>query len=148
MPRVRAARDESPETRLITSHLRLGWWSLALFATLGLVLELLHGLKIGAYLEAANETRRLLWTLAHAHGTLLGLVHLAYAFTVRTGAIAASRLGSSSLALRLASVFLPGGFFLGGIQFYAGDPGWGVALVPVGAVLAIYAAVVPARAAA
>ena len=48
----------------------------------------------------------------------------------------------SSSALIGASLLLPGGFFLGGIRFYAGDPGVGVALVPIGAVLMIYAAVV------
>jgi len=42
-------------------------------------------------------------------------------------------------------VVLPAGFFLGGIRFYAGDPGVGVALVPIGAVLLIYGAVVVAR---
>lgn len=143
---MRGARDEtSPDLTLIARHLRFGWWSVALFATFGLCLELLHGLKLGAYLEAENETRRLLWTLAHAHGTLLGLLHLGFAYTVGATTGAVARLGSASLSLRLASVLLPGGFFLGGVQFYAGDPGWGVVLVPVGAVLTIYAAVVTAR---
>ncbi|HEY8174006.1 MAG TPA: hypothetical protein VIH21_13040, partial [Dehalococcoidia bacterium] len=56
-------------------HLRFGWWSLFVFATLGLTLEALHGFKVRAYLDVSNDTRRLMWTLAHAHGTLLGLVH-------------------------------------------------------------------------
>ena len=38
-----------------------------------------------------------------------------------------------------ASVLLPGGFFLGGVVFYAGDPGIGVLLVPAGAALLLYA---------
>ena len=38
--------------------------------------------------------RRLMWTLAHAHGTLLGLVHIAFAVTVRMGNTGRSRLVS------------------------------------------------------
>lgn len=49
-------------------HLRFGWWSLLFFLTFGLGLETLHGLKVGWYLDVENETRRLMWTLAHAHG--------------------------------------------------------------------------------
>lgn len=146
-PRVRGPREESVADPLtVTRHVRFGWWSLALFATLGLVLETLHGFKIGLYLDASNDTRRLMWTLAHAHGTLLSLVHLIFALTVKTLGIAPARLGASSPALVVASVCLPGGFFLGGVQIYSGDPGIGVALVPIGAVLTIYAAVVIARA--
>lgn len=130
---------------LIGRHLRIGWWSLAAFGLLGLVLETLHGFKVGAYLDASNETRRLMWTLAHAHGTLLGLVHLGFAATIRVSALDTGRLGAASTALMGASVLLPGGFFLGGVPFYAGDPGVGIALVPIGAALAIYAAASVAR---
>ncbi|MBM3770941.1 MAG: hypothetical protein FJW27_06570 [Acidimicrobiia bacterium] len=140
-----AKEDTHSDPLLIARHLRFGWWSLALFATLGFALELLHGFKIGLYLDVGNETRRLMWTLAHAHGTLLSLIHLFFALTVRASDLPSARLGRSSSALVAASVLLPGGFFLGGVQFYAGDPGVGVALVPIGAVLAIYAAVVTAR---
>jgi len=38
-----------------------------------------------------------------------------------------------SRCLVLASLLLPGGFFLGGIQVYDADPGIGVWLVPLGA---------------
>src|SRR5207245_9394239 len=64
-------------------HLRIGWWSLLVFATLGLVLESLHGFKVRAYLDVSNETRRLMWTLAHAHGTLLGVVNVLFGLTLR-----------------------------------------------------------------
>jgi hypothetical protein len=141
------APKASPRTEdpLINRHLRFGWWSLAVFGTLGLVLETLHGFKIGAYLDVSNETRRLMWTLAHAHGTLLGLVHLCFALTVRQANLDVTRLGRASRCLIAASLLLPGGFFLGGIRFYAGDPGVGVALVPLGAALAIFAMVSVAR---
>ena len=121
-------------------HLRVGWWSLLLFATLGLVLESLHGFKVRAYLDVSNDTRRLMWTLAHAHGTLLAVIHIVFGLTLRGGlapAPANERLISTSLIA--ASVLLPGGFFLGGVVFYAGDPGVGVLLVPVGGVLLLYA---------
>jgi hypothetical protein len=121
-------------------HLRFGWWSLLLFATLGLVLESLHGFKVRAYLDVSNETRRLMWTLAHAHGTLLAVIHIVFGLTLRGGsapALANPRLISTSLYA--ASVLLPGGFFLGGVVFYAGDPGVGVLLVPAGAALLLFA---------
>lgn len=66
----------------IRRHLAFGWWSLLLFLSLGIVLEALHGLKISWYLNVGMETRRLLWRLAHAHGTMLSLVHLAFASTL------------------------------------------------------------------
>ena len=124
-------------------HLRFGWWSLLVFAAAGLGLETLHGFKVAAYLDVSNETRRLMWTLAHAHGTLLSLVHAAFAFTcfafpTRPGRGAARRIASALLIA--SSVLLPGGFFLGGTFVYEGDPGLGVWLVPLGA-LALFLAV-------
>jgi hypothetical protein len=38
-----------------------------------------------------------------------------------------------------ASILLPVGFFLGGVQFYGGDPGLGVLVVPIGAILLLAA---------
>src|SRR2546421_12550625 len=115
-------------------HLRIGWWALLLFLTMGLALEVLHAFKVEAYLKVSNETRRLMWTLAHAHGTLLGLVNLAFGFTVKSAALDPSALNvrAISSALIAASVLLPGGFFLGGIAFYGGEPGLGVLLGPFG----------------
>lgn len=134
---------------LARRHLRFGWWSLFVFATVGLVLESLHGFKAGAYLNVGNETRRLMWTLGHAHGSMLALVHVAWAFTLR--ALPDVHLSNASLASRAlmaSSVLLPGGFFLGGAVFYGGDPGLGILLVPVGAVCLLYAVASTARAAA
>jgi hypothetical protein len=116
-------------------HLRFGWWSLLFFTMLGLMLELLHGFKVSAYLDASNETRRLMWTLAHAHGTLLSLVHVIFGLSVRVAPdMNARNHPLISSCLIGASLLLPGGFFLGGVVFYGGDPGVGVLLVPVGAV--------------
>src|SRR5207302_5676038 len=57
-------------------NLRFGWWSLLVFLSLGGLLETLHGFKIGWYVDVGNEMRRLMFTLAHAHGTALALVNL------------------------------------------------------------------------
>jgi hypothetical protein len=121
---------------LAKRHLRFGWWTLLIFLTLGLGLEALHGFKVGMYLKSSNETRRLMWTLAHAHGTLLGLVNLAFAFTIRLlPEWAAKERGLASLCFRGATFLLPAGFFLGGTFIHGGDPGLGVLLVPAGGLL-------------
>lgn len=127
----------------IRRHLLLGWAAVAVFAVAGLVLEALHGLKVGAYLDVEASTRRHMWTLAHAHGTLLGLVHLAAAATLRARPSIVGRPAAvaASVALGAALVLIPGGFFLGGLWIFAGDPGLGILLVPVGGVALVFGAV-------
>jgi hypothetical protein len=128
-------------------HLRFGWWSLLLFATIGLVLESLHGFKVRAYLDVSNDTRRLMWTLAHAHGTLLAVINILFGLTLRVATPAAMpRTRRMSGALIAAGLLLPAGFFLGGVAFYDGDPGPGVLLVPIGGVLLLLAVFSIARA--
>jgi hypothetical protein len=139
LPSVRirgvASADDLP-LMLARRHLRFGWWSLLAFAAFGLVLETLHGFKVGAYLDVSSETRRLMWTLAHAHGVLIGAVHVLFALSLRTAPeLGGPRLPHASRALIGASLLLPGGFLLAGVRVYAGDPGLGILLVPVGAVL-------------
>jgi len=127
-------------------HLRFGWWSLLVFAAFGLTLEALHGFKVRAYLDASNDTRRLMWTLAHAHGTALAIIHVVFGLMLRVAPDTTARnVSTISTALIAASVLLPGGFFLGGITFYAGDPGIGVALVPAGAASLLYGVFAIAR---
>ena len=134
------------ETDYARRHVRFGWWSLAAFATLGLVLETLHGFKVPAYLDVSNDTRRLTWTLAHAHGTLLSVVHVVFGMSVRIfPEMGAGSRSVVSRCLIAASILLPGGFFLGGFGFYGGDPGVGIFLVPVGAASLIVAVLVLAR---
>ena len=126
-------------------HLRFGWWSLLGFLTLGAVLETLHGFKLGWYVDVANETRRLLWTLAHAHGTLLSLVHVAFGLSVRvTPEWSEQRRDLASRGLVGASILIPGGFFLGGLFIHSGDPGLGILLLPIGAVLLFVAVLLTA----
>lgn len=121
---------------LARAHLRFGWIALLVFATLGLVLEAAHAWKSSAYLGVGNEMRRLMWTLAHAHGIGLSFLHFGFAGTLKlVFETTAPRLDLAGRFLRWATVLLPGGFFLGGVTTYAGDPGVGVWLAPVGALL-------------
>lgn len=132
----------------VRRHLRIGWWSVFVFLMIGLALELLLGFKVGWYVTASSSTRRLLFTLAHAHGTLLGLLHVAFAWSVQQ--LPEWEPGRRALAancLVAAGVLIPGGFFLGGVWIYAGDPGLGIVLVPVGALLLGLAVFLTARAA-
>ena len=130
-------------------HLQIGWWSMLVFAMLGLVLESLHGFKVRFYLDVSNDTRRLMWTLAHAHGTLIGAVNVLFGLTLRVSpSIAEARQQALSKLLIGATILLPLGFFLGGISFYAGDPGLGILLLPVGAMLLLAALYLIARASA
>lgn len=135
------------QTSLVRRHLLIGWWGLALFVFLGLVLETMHGLKLNFYLDVRNETRRLMWTLAHAHGTLLSLVHIAWAAslaaTVSNDATPPGPLVFWGLTAGWALV--PLGFFSGGLWIYGGDPGVGVLLVPVGALLLLTGVLAAAR---
>ena len=129
---------------LIRKHLRIGYLGLAVFLTLGAVLEALHGFKVGFYLDADHETRRLMWRLAHAHGTLLSMLHVLYALTVRAVPGAARPLASSTLTASL--LLIPGGFFAGGVAVAGGDPNLAVLLVPAGFVALLVSVVVTARA--
>ena len=141
------AQRPRPDVDYAVRHLRFGWWSLLVFLSVGFVLELLHGFKAGFYLDVTNETRRLMWTLAHAHGALLGLVHIAWALCQRVfPALEDRNRRMVSLCLMGASVLLPGGFFAGGIQLYGADPGLGIAAVPAGAACLATAVFLTARA--
>lgn len=111
-------------------HLLFAWWSLLFFLTLGIALEGMHGLKIGWYLDVANSTRRLMWTLGHAHGALLALVNIAYAVTLPRFPDAGGKTASQWLIA--GSLLMPVGFLLGGIITYGGDPNPGIALVAIG----------------
>lgn len=124
------------QSTYVRRHLRFGWWWLLLSLTLGIVLEGFHGFKVAWYSDVSNETRRLLWRLAHAHGTFLALVNIAFAATLymRPGKNGRGR-GLASASLIGAAVALPGGFFLGGMVIYGGDPGLGIFVLPIGAVL-------------
>ena len=116
---------------LARAHVRFGWTALALYLAIGLVLEAMHGFKVGWYLDVGAESRRLMLTLGHAHGTLLAVLNLALAAT-------AAHLGGglartvASWGLRAATILLPAGFLLGGLWLTGSDPSLAVLLVPLG----------------
>jgi hypothetical protein len=139
---------KSQRTAAARRHFRLGWWGLFLFAGLGLVLESMQGLRVGWYLDVSNETRRLMFRLAHAHGTLLSLVNIAFALGLDSPRLG-RRIGNPKMAsacFTAALILVPAGFFTGGLVIYDGDPGLGVMLVPVGALLFMVGALLLARA--
>jgi len=118
-------------------NLRFGWWSLLVFLSLGGMLEILHGFKIAWYVDVGNDMRRLMFTLAHAHGTALALVNIAAGLTARNVKHFTAR-SSVSFGLIWAGILFPVGFFLGGVVTYGGDPGLGIWLVPIAALLLFY----------
>jgi hypothetical protein len=118
-------------------QLRFGWRALLAYLLLGIVLETLHGFKVAWYLDVGHEMRRLMFTLAHAHGTLFALINIAAGLTARS--VKGFELAApASWALLWAALLLPAGFFLGGVVIHEGDPGLGILLVPVGALLLLY----------
>ena len=114
-----------------TGLIRQGWISLAAWIVFGLLIEALIGFRSPVLLD--DSTRRDMFRLAHAHGTLLNLVLIAAAICARLDLIRFGRV--TSLGLRAAVVLLPGGFLLGVIGHFKDDPGVAIVLVPVGAVL-------------
>ena len=129
-------QDQSLAARCVQRHIRFGWWSLLTFVGLGILLEFLLAYKVVWYLgEDYENIRRLMWRLAHAHGTLLSLVHLLFAMTVHLVPATVSQSGArfASPCFLAASILLPGGFFLGGIFTYEQNAD------PVGALLMVAA---------
>ena len=111
-----------------------GWIMVTLFLTMGLVLESFHLVKLPFYVDV--HLRRELWTLAHAHGTLLGAITILFGLSVARlervrGLAAAGKL------LRAGSVLVPLGFLLGGVGNSEGDPSLFILLVPTGGALAL-----------
>ena len=96
-----------------------------------ILVEGLVGFRTPALID--DPVRRELFRLAHAHGTLLNLALIVAAIGARLDLVRIAP--ATSLALRAAVVLLPLGFLLGGVWHYKSDPGLGVFLVPVGALL-------------
>src|SRR5690349_17838069 len=87
--------------------LRQGWASVAVWMSVGLLLEGLLGYKIPAYLN--DPQRRELFRLAHTHGTLLGILLIAAALVLARGANVPAL---AATALRVGAVLMPVGFFV------------------------------------
>ncbi|MBP8300085.1 MAG: hypothetical protein KA020_06990 [Planctomycetes bacterium] len=124
--------ERAPRIALVT-----GWLLLAFSLPLGLTLEALHAWKVPVYLGSA--LRRELWTLAHAHGNLLGILCLVFAaLGARVGGTDAQRARLARW-LAIGAVLMPLGFLLGGVMNREGDPSYGIVLVPAGAVILMIA---------
>jgi hypothetical protein len=117
----------------------LGFCLLAVFLPLGLTLEALHALKVPVYLE--DPLRRELWTLAHAHGNLLGIVCLLIGANGERLIPAEERRRFVARWLTVGAVTMPLGFLFGGVLNAEGDPSLIILLVPAGG-LALLAALV------
>jgi len=118
--------------------LRTGWILLAISLPLGVTLEALHGFKVQAYLR--SEVRHEMWRLAHAHGTMLGILLLVFGALAERH-VAEEKRAAISRDLRTGSILMPLGFFLGGILNGEGDPSLGILLVPLGALFLLVALV-------
>jgi hypothetical protein len=157
MPKTTTKKDDRPTapapdpaadaatpagTTLARAHERYGWALVAAGVAAGTAVESLLGFKSAAFL--LDPLRRELWTIAHFHAAFLGIVNLAYARGADAGALSAGARVACSRAMRIGSLLLPAGFFLGGLSHFEGDPGIGILLSPVGALLVVTAAVVRA----
>ena len=107
---------------------RVGFLLLAFSLPLGLSFEALHALKVQVYL--GSSLRRELWTLAHAHGAMLGLMLLTYAAIAPHLIESQSKRSAQSRLLIAGAVCMP---LAGGILNTEGDPSFGIFLVPIGA---------------
>lgn len=116
--------------------IRQGWISLALWIAFGILIEGFIGYRTPSLLD--DSVRRDMFRLAHAHGTLLNLVLITAAICARLDLIRIGR--SASLGLRSSVALLPAGFLLAGIWHFKDDPGLGIFLVPIGALLLLAAA--------
>jgi hypothetical protein len=126
--------DTTGDSRQAAGLLTQGWFSIALFMALGLAIEGMIGFKSPDYL--GDPLRRELFTLAHTHGTLFGLLLTAAGLTLRAFDLALPR--PALVALRSGALLMPAAFFAAGLRHPEGDPGPAIWLAPVGGVLVIY----------
>ncbi len=119
--------------------LRFGFVSLLVWAMFGFALEIVHGLKL-ALLDDPFAFSML--RLAHAHGVGLALVVL----VARLARPQLGELEREATAISVGAALVPLGFALGAIGHSEGDPGIGIACLPVGALLVLFGLVGFARA--
>jgi hypothetical protein len=119
------------------SALKQAWVSIAVWMTLGLLLEGLLAFRSPAYLQ--DEVRREMFRLAHSHGGVLNLLLLAAAYYIRMYSPDITR--AALPALQAGVILMPAGFLLGGLWHYDSDPGPGVFLAPIGGLMVIFGVV-------
>ncbi|MBL9137065.1 MAG: hypothetical protein JNK85_14430 [Verrucomicrobiales bacterium] len=116
--------------------LRSGWLGLLFYLMAGIGLEVLHGWKVPWYLDVGQSSRRLMWTLAHTHGSLFSVVAVVAAVSLPWVRMSVTKsAGCVAWGIMGGQVLMPLGFFLGGVWLKAGEPGVGVFLVPIGAAM-------------
>jgi len=133
-------KDPATRRALVT-----GWLLLAFSLPLGLTLEALHAMKVQVYL--GSELRRELWTLAHAHGNLLGILCLVFVSLGESISPDAGRRARLATWLAVGAVLMPLGFLLGGVKNSESDPSLAIVLVPCGGLVLLVALVGAAHAA-
>ena len=131
-----ANSQATPEER---RHFKIGWWSLFVFVCLGIMLEGMLAFRVGWYLDGGdNETHRLMLRLGHAHGTLLSVINIVFAASLARLSLPVGARVLASRCLAAATLLVPGGFILGGLVTHGADPGLGIILLPVGAILLLF----------
>lgn len=141
----RKARTQLEDARLARTHRLYGWTALLIWLLFGTLLEALHGFKISDYL--LDPIRREFWSLAHFHGVGFAIVNLIYVRWAEADGLNVAQRKLASRMLLGASILMPLGFFLGGLIHFEGDPGIGIILSPIGALLVLITAALQARAA-
>lgn len=112
-----------------------GWTLVAASLAGGILLESFHLVKLPFYLDV--RLRRDLWTLAHAHGTLLGAVAVLFGLSAGRLLPDAATRARAARMVTWGAVLVPLGFLGGGIANAEGDPSLAIVLVPVGGLLAL-----------
>jgi len=136
---ARTAPTNSQTTPGERRHFKIGWWSLFVFVCLGIVLEGMLAFRVGWYLDVGdNETHRLMLRLGHAHGTLLSVLNIVFAASLTRLSLPVGARVLASRCLAAATLLVPGGFILGGLVTHGADPGLGIILLPVGAILLLF----------
>ena len=138
------SRVQQKEVSRQSIHRAIGWTMLLVWLLFGMLLEMLHGFKLSAYL--LDEIRREFWSLAHFHGVAFGILHLIYVRWADADELSAAQRKTASRLLIWGSLLMPLGFFLGGAWHFEGDPGVGIFLAPIGGVMILVLAGVQAYA--
>jgi hypothetical protein len=107
---------------------------LTIWMSFGLMLEGFIGFRVPSYMSF--PIRRELFQLAHTHGTLLSLILLTVALSIKCELIFPGKL--AIFALRIGSVLMPLGFLFGGIWLIKDEPNATIFLAPLGGLLMIF----------
>lgn len=117
------------------AHLRASLWSLAGFLAMGMVLEAMIGLRLGALVD--DPLRREFLRLGHAHGGLLALVNVGLGWALERLATPPGWATRIRLAAWSGALLVGLGFVGGGLWHGPTDPGPPVLLVPAGALMLV-----------